>query len=157
MKSIWFLVLVLALVAPVGCSRPYHGKGHGMASMEKGLDDAKAIIAKHVQDPEKVKQAQALLDDIVTEVKSLREEHRKLHRRLYELNARYDAAPEDFTKVLDEMNNARMRSAMKILGLRFKMKELMTAEEWKTVNDALDEYRGRYQRGEPGEGGRDGY
>lgn len=154
MKVIQFLFLTLALVVPLGCSTPYHGKGHGMASsMERGLDDAKAIIAKNVKDSEKAKQAQALLGDIVAEVKALREENSKLHRQLYELNARYEAAPEEFTKVLDELNNTRMRSASKILGLRFKMKELLTAEEWKAVNDGLSEYRSRYQRKDAGEGG----
>ncbi|WP_447973679.1 hypothetical protein [Nitrospira sp. Kam-Ns4a] len=153
MKSVWLYVLALVVLVPFGCSRPYHGKAF---SMEKGLEDAKAILAKHVKDPDKANQAQVILGDIVAEVKHLREENGRLHRQLYELNARYEAAPEDFTKVLDELNNARMRSASKILGMRFKMKELMTAEEWKAVNDALSEYRGRYQRRDAGKSGSGG-
>jgi len=149
-------ILALALLIPVGCSAPYHGAGHGM-SMEKGLGEVKAIIAKNVKDQDKAAKAQALLDEIVAEVKAVREENRKLHGRLYELNADYNAPPEDFTKVLDELSNSRMRSATKILGLRFKMKELMTAEEWKAVNDGMNEYRGNYQRKEAGGDARGGY
>lgn len=147
-------ILALTLLAPIGCSTPYHG--HGM-SMEKGMDDAKAIIAQNVKDPDKAAKAQALLEEIVGEVKAVREDNRKLHGRLYELNADYNAPPEDFTKVLDELSNTRMRAATKILGLRFKMKELMTAEEWKAVNDGLNEYRGRYQRKDDGGGAKGGY
>jgi hypothetical protein len=43
---------------------------------------------------------------------------------LYQLNTKYEATPEDFTKLLDELNTARMRTAAMILGLRFKMKAL---------------------------------
>jgi hypothetical protein len=40
-----------------------------------------------------------------------------------------------------------MRSASKILGLRFKMKEILTAQEWKALSDVMAAYRGRYRHG----------
>ena len=64
------------------------------------------------------------------------------------MNANYAATPEDFTKVLDESNNQRMQSAAKILALRFKMKELMTAEEWKALSDQMLAYSSRYRHSE---------
>jgi hypothetical protein len=67
---------------------------------------------------------------------------------LYELNANYEATPEEFTKVLDDAYNQRMQSATKILALRFKMKELMTVEEWKALSDQRLAYSGRYRPSE---------
>jgi hypothetical protein len=61
------------------------------------------------------------------------------------LNADYDAKPEQFTKILDDMSNARMASATKILGLRFKMRALLTAQEWNELTGAMDKTRKRYQ------------
>jgi hypothetical protein len=40
-----------------------------------------------------------------------------------------------------------MRSASKVLALRFKMKELMTPEEWKALSDQMAAYSSRYQHG----------
>ena len=57
------------------------------------------------------------------------------------LNANYTATPAEFTTIIDE-GNQRMRSAAKVLGLRFKMKEQMTAEEWKALSDRMLAYSG---------------
>ena len=56
------------------------------------------------------------------------------------------ASPEEFTKILDDTNNRRMRTATRVLGLRFKMKELMTADEWKALSDRMLQYSSRYER-----------
>ena len=90
------------------------------------------------------------MSEIVTELKASREQERTGHRRLYELNANYAATPEEFTKALDYANNRRMQSATKILLLRFRMKELMTAEEWKTLSDQMLAYSSRYKHSEAG-------
>jgi len=47
-------------------------------------------------------------------------------------------------KALDEQNNERMASATRILGLRFKLKTILTAQEWKDLTDAMDKTRSRY-------------
>ena len=89
-----------------------------------------------------------MVNDIVAELKASREQARAGHRRLYELNANYAATPEEFTKALDDANNQRMQSAAKILSLRFKMKDLMTAEEWKALSDQMLSYSSRYRHSE---------
>jgi hypothetical protein len=37
-----------------------------------------------------------------------------------------------------------MASATRILGLRFKLKALLTAQEWKDLTDAMGKMRSRY-------------
>jgi hypothetical protein len=50
-------------------------------------------------------------------------------------------------KIIDEGNHQRMRTAAKILSLRFKMKDQMTADEWQVLSDRMRAYSGRYQHG----------
>lgn len=147
----------LMLFAPVamtltmaGCSG-HHDYGHGMgmhsgeAAIERGIAETNAMVDQTVKDPDKAKQAKAILQDIVAEVRNSAQTSRAFHEQMTVLNADYDAKPEQFTKVLDEMNNARMASATKILGLRFKMRSLLTAQEWNELTGLMDKTRRRYQ------------
>ncbi|TKB58091.1 MAG: hypothetical protein E8D49_11900 [Nitrospira sp.] len=153
MKRVYGYVLGLVVVlALAGCSSHRH---HGMASegksdayWQKGQQDMAALIDRTVTDQAKAGQVKSIVGEIVTELKASREQDRAGHRRLYELNANYSAAPEEFTKALDDANNRRMQSASKILSLRFRMKDLMTAEEWKTVSDQMLAYSSRYKHSE---------
>ncbi|MBX3236271.1 MAG: hypothetical protein KF814_08975 [Nitrospiraceae bacterium] len=141
------IVIGLLLMGLTGCSGHHHGAyggGKGDYYWDKAGKDVGSLVEKHVKDPEKVKQVNAVMGEIIVEIKTSREQNRQYHRRLYELNAQYDAAPEEFTKILDELNNSRMRSAAKILGLRFKMKNLLSAEEWKALSDEMKSYGSRY-------------
>ena len=153
MKRVQQYVLgLVAVLALAGCSSYHH---HGMAGGEKGdaywqkgQQDMASLIDRTVKDQGKAGQVKSVVNDIVAELKASREQARAGHRLLYELNANYAATPEDFTKVLDESNNQRMQSAAKILALRFKMKELMTAEEWKALSDQMLAYSSRYKHSE---------
>lgn len=147
----WAMWSVVGLLALGGCSGHHH---HGMmeagksdAYWQKGQQDMAGLIDKTVKDPAKATEVKALVGEIVTELKTGREQQRAYHRQLYTLNASYTASPEEFTKVLDEANNQRMKTSSKILGLRFKMKELMTADEWKALSDKMLSYSSRYQHG----------
>ena len=143
------LIVVLALA---GCSSHRHhgmaGEGKGDAYWQKGQQDMAALIDRTVTDQAKAGQVKSIVGEIVTELKANREQDRAGHRRLYELNANYAATPEEFTKALDDANNRRTQSASKILSLRFRMKDLMTAEEWKAVSDQMLAYSSRYKHSE---------
>ncbi|HEU4685876.1 MAG TPA: hypothetical protein VFS39_15330 [Nitrospira sp.] len=144
------------LLAACSSYRHHHGmKGGagGDAYWQKGREDMAELIGRTVKDPEKAKQANAISDEVIAELKKSTERERQHHRELYQLNADYQAMPEAFMKIMDEANNERMRSASKVLGLRFKMKELMTPEEWKALTDEMAKYGARYQgrtEGAPG-------
>jgi alpha-glucuronidase len=153
MKRIQRYVLgLVAVLALAGCSSHHHygmsGEGKGEAYWQKGQQDMAALIDRTVKDQEKAGQVKSIVGEIVMELKASREQERAGHRRLYELNANYAATPEEFTKALDDANNRRMQSATKILLLRFRMKELMTVEEWKTLSDQMLAYSSRYKHSE---------
>jgi len=143
-KAMLLAVTVISVLAAAGCGRHY-GRGDVDAMGDRALKEVSALIEKTVQDPEKARRAQAIVAEIVEEVKLSYRTNRQFHRQLYELNANYEAPPEDFTKVLDEMNHARMGSATKILGLRFKLKETLTPQEWKALTDEMKAARERYR------------
>lgn len=141
-----WLAAAACAAALSGCiQHHHHGMGvSGEAYWSKGEREAADLIAKHVTDQDKAARATELMKQIVHELKQSREQSRALHRQLYELNAEYTAVPEDFTRVLDQLHNGRMRSSARILALRFQMKDHLTAEEWKKISDDLMRYANRY-------------
>src|SRR5437879_6989212 len=101
-------------------------------------------VNKTVKDQKKAKQAKATVQDIINEVKQSFKKTSAYHQKLYALNANYEATPEQFMKVMDEQSNERMASTTRILGLRFKLKALLTPQEWKDLTEAMDKTRSRY-------------
>ena len=146
------LVAGMLLVAGCGHHGAYHhggGQGGGMGQGH-GADRGKEVMAaveKAVPDPDKAKRVQDALKEIMEEASQSYKQNREFHRKLYELNANYTAAPEEFTRILDDLNNNRMRTGVKILATRFKIKEMLTAEEWKAFTDNLNASRARYMHG----------
>jgi len=146
----WAALSLAGLLAFSGCSSYHHpgmmeaGKREGY--WQRGQQDMEALVDRTVKDQDKANQVKVIVGEIVTELKAGREQERLYHRQLYTLNASYTASPEEFTKILDDTNNRRMRTATRVLGLRFKMKELMTADEWKALSDRMLQYSSRYER-----------
>lgn len=155
----WSGVALAGMLVLGGCSSYHH---HGMAGgaksdayWQRGQKDMDALIDRTVKDQAKAKQVKDLVAQIIAELKAGREHERAYHRQLYTLNASYTATRDEFAKILDEANNERMRTASKILDFRFKMKELMTADEWKALSDQMLSYTRKYQHG--GNGNKSGY
>jgi seryl-tRNA synthetase len=151
MRREWMAWVLAGFFAVGGCSSPHH---HGMMAgakgdmyWQKGQQEFASLIDQTVKDPEKAHEVKKLASEIVTELKTGREQERAYHRQLYTLNTNYTATPEDFMKIIDEGNHQRMRTAAKILSLRFKMKDHMTADEWQALSDRMRAYSGRYQQG----------
>ena len=150
-KMRWMVLSMVGMLALGDCSSHHH---HGMmesgksdAYWQKGQQDMAGLIDRTVKDPAKATQVKAIVGEIVTELKAGREQERAAHRQLYALSANYTATAEEFTKVMDEANNQRMKTSTKVLGLRFKMKDQMTAEEWKALSDQMLSYSSKYQHG----------
>ena len=133
------VVLSLVLFSIVGCSRYHQGRpgASGQPASQEVVSEVKRLVEENVKDPEKSNRVQALVQNIMKEVNRSAQETRGFHEQLAVLNANYDAPPEQFTKILDALNNGRMESAAKILQTRFKIKELLSREEWKNLNDAM--------------------
>ena len=163
-----FAVVAGLMLATAGCSHhhgmSHHGEGDRAAAAERGKQAMAEAVQKAVPDAEKAKRVQEAIGEIMEEARQSYKTNREQHRKLYELNANYNATPEDFTKILDDLNNGRMRTGAKILAIRFKIKEILTEAEWKALTDNLNAARGGYMHGhghggsmEGKEGKKDGY
>lgn len=161
MNRMWKGMLgVLAAMVLAGCSSHYHhhgmaGGSKGDAYWEKGRQDMESLINRTVTDPDNAKLINNLTGDIISELKASREQEQAYHRQLYTLNTSYTATPDEFSRLVNEANIQRAQSSAKVLSLRFKIKELMTADEWKALTDKMLSYSGRYQHG--GTGPKTGY
>lgn len=149
--TLWLMAGAVTVLLVSGCGGYHHGAGgYGHGSMEavgeKAEKDMASLIDRSVQDPDKAKRAQGVAGEIMDEVKRSYMQQRESHRKLYELNANYEAKQEDFMKLLDEAHNNRAQSGTKILALRFTLKDMLTPQEWKTLSDEMSNYRRRYQR-----------
>ena len=138
------LLSALVIVTLAGCGGHHGVQRDGSAAVERGTKQMNELIDQSVKDPNKASRVKALAKEIVDEAKQSHDQRREAHRKLYELNANYNAPPEEFTKILDDISNAHMRSATKILGLRFKIKEQVTPEEWQAITDGMKRYGDRY-------------
>jgi uncharacterized coiled-coil DUF342 family protein len=138
------LLSALVIVTLAGCGGHHGYQRDGSAAVERGAKQMNELIDQSVKDPNKASRVKVLAKEIVDEAKQAHDQRRDAHRKLYELNANYNAPPEEFTKMLDEINNAHMRSATKILGLRFKIKEQLTPEEWRAITEGMKQYGDRY-------------
>ena len=150
----WMAWGMAGMVVLSACSSPHpHGMmggGRGDAYWQKGQHEMSELIDETVKDQDRAQRVKGVVNDIVAELKAGREQERAYHRQLYTLNASYTATPEEFTKIIDEGNHQRMRTASKILNLRFKMKEQMTADEWKALSDRMLSYSEKYRHGSGG-------
>ncbi len=150
---------MVAAVVLAGCSSYHHhgmmGGGNSDAYWQKGQQDMAALIDRTIKDPDRAKQINGVVGQIISELKAGREQERAYHRQLYTLNTSYTATPAEFTKILNEASQQRMGTSAKILTLRFKMKELMSADEWKDLTDQMLSYSNKYQHG--GTGPKSGY
>jgi hypothetical protein len=156
MNRMWKGLLGVVTVAVLaGCSSHYHhhgmmGGSQGDAYWDKGRQDMESLINRTITDSEKAKLINGLVGDIITELKASREQERAYHRQIYTLNTSYTATPDEFSKIVNEANIQRAQSSAKVLSLRFKIKNLTTADEWKALTDKMLSYSARYQHGSTG-------
>lgn len=139
--------IAISLVSLMGCESSRDTYSRDGASFDRATTQMNDLIDQSVKDPAKASRVKSLTREIVNEANQSYAQRREADRRLYQLNANYNATPEEFTKILDEINNAHMRSSAKILGLRFKIKEQVTPEEWKTLTEGMKKYGDRYLGG----------
>lgn len=157
-----FALVAGMLLVTAGCGGYQHGgmRHHGGedrgSAAERGKQEMMALVEKAVPDAEKAKRVQETIAEIMDEAKQSYRQNREYHQKLYDLNADYSATPEGFTKILDDLNNSRMRTGAKILALRFKIKEMLTAEEWKAFSDGLNAARAKYRHGHEAAEGKEG-
>ena len=114
-------------------------------SMEAVIPEVKRMVEETVKERGRAQQVEELLQELVKEVRKTNQEARGYHEQLNALNADYDAPRDKFEKIVKELQDTRAESAAKILDTRFKIRSLMTAQEWKDLNDKMLRLREQHE------------
>jgi hypothetical protein len=128
----------------VGAPPSPHGR---MGAPRSGPDvdaivpEVKRMVEETVTDRSRAEQVESILQDLVKEVRLANQETRGFHEQLNALNANYDAKREQFEQIVKELQDTRAERAAKILDMRFRIRELMTAQEWKNLTDRIFQLR----------------
>jgi hypothetical protein len=73
------------------------------------------------------------IDRIVKAINEYNESYGKSGREVVRLYTEYESKPEDFQKILAQMDTEKEAGQMKILDACFEMRKVMTPDEWKAV------------------------
>jgi len=123
------------------------GTAYARPDVDAIVPEVNRMVEETVKDPGRAQQVETILQDLVKEVRIANQETRGFHEQLNALNANYDAKREQFERIVKDLQATRAERAAKILDMRFRIRELMTAQEWKNLTDKifqLREQRGSY-------------
>lgn len=135
------LIGITAALLSTGCGR-YRGRADRInvptqERVERGTQEAVRIIQKKVDDPRRAERLAQLFERLDKQFQEVLRERHTFHQRLAELNADYDASPEAFHALLDDMHTIFEESGTEIVKTRFAIKEVLTAEEWHELEQHL--------------------
>ena len=129
------LALCVLLGLTYGCST--FGKKEE-AKFEPGIEwveDMQGRVAENIEDPDKKTAMLALIDQIEKDLLEVDRVVRKLYADLSTLNDNYNASPDEYRKVISEFEADHKEVRDRIIDSRFKMRDLLTPEEWKKLTD----------------------
>jgi hypothetical protein len=97
------------------------------------IDDFKDNVKNTISDKERVEQINEVFDEMEDLMKAYVEELESVGQQIGDLNKDYDAPDSRLEDLLANGIKSGNVSRGKLLDLRFKMRDLMTEEEWKGV------------------------
>ena len=104
--------------------------GGGLAGL---VPDIQKPVKEYVQDAAKVKEILALNEAMLDTEAALQKDLKAAKKSLAKLNGKRQSSTAEFVAVFAAMDQQRAAAREKIVADRFKMKALMTAEEWRNV------------------------
>lgn len=107
--------------------------GSHSAAVTPQLDQAAALIQKNVADEAHRKQALAIVDQMKAEAKASAKQREKSVETLNGVLAKRTAPASDIERAAQPLVADDQASAEKLLDLRFQLKSVLTASEWKNV------------------------
>jgi len=128
-------VLAAALLV-AACS---HEPKDALKPAEGVLDELRAAVAREVKDPDRAKQALALVDEMEQLTITANGDYKDHEARLRALNANYDATPEEFRALFRDFNARRDKREAQTLDIHRRVKALLTPQEWQELAKLREE------------------
>jgi len=97
------------------------------------LDVIKDDVKTYVVDPARANEVVVVLDEVEGIMSGYDKQIDEMHVEIERLNADYDSSDEQYDEVQEKGHDIVLDFRGRILDQRFKMKELMTREEWIAV------------------------
>ena len=143
------LFAVLALCALLGltsgCSTFGKKEKAEFEPGSKWLEDMRARVIENIEDQNKKTLMLALVDQTEKDVQEVDRLIWKLYADFSDLSENYNSTPDEFRTVITEFEANRNEVRDRIIGGRFKMRDLSTSEEWKKLTD-YSKKKGLYQQ-----------
>ena len=102
------------------------------------LDVIKDDVKTYVVDSTRANEIVIVLDEVEDIMASYYKKIDGIHVEIERMNAEYDSSDEQYSAVQEKGHDFVVELRSKILNQRFKMKELMTREEWLAVFPPLE-------------------
>lgn len=105
----------------------------GSAAPELSLIPKEMALRKALNDPQRLEQVLKIRDEMKATEQVLLDAIESRYASLLLLSPQHDADADQFRLVLADLEQARLDAQAALLGKRFRLKEQMTAKEWKKV------------------------
>lgn len=120
------------LIAAITAFLLIHFGSHS-AAIAPQFDQTAALIQKNVSDEAHRKQAQAIVEQMKTEVKAYTKQREKSIDALNGALSKRTASTSDIEHAAQPLIADDRASAEKLLDLRFQLRSVLTPDEWKRV------------------------
>jgi chromosome segregation ATPase len=94
------------------------------------LDALEKAIKKHVDEPARVERAQEIISDVKEAITAKQSQIAEIRKDITALDERHDATLQEYRKQYDLLDRAWSELDRKMLDARFRLKQVLTREEW---------------------------
>ena len=96
-------------------------------------------ILKTVTDPERTSQAASLAESLKQIFAESDKQYKTDFETFQSINANFDTTDAELQAFFDRINSQAKNRQARVLAIHEKMRTLLTAEEWKQLNDARED------------------
>lgn len=94
------------------------------------IDNISSFAKENISERDRKKEILSFVDNMEDALEDFSEQLKDSGKSMVKLNRDQSSTHQAFQEVLVELNESRISTQEKILGLRFKIKDRMTREEW---------------------------
>lgn len=132
LRRIFLLLLITGLVACAGKDKQEKTPDHVTGQLHQE-------ILKTVTDPERTSQAAALAESLKQIFAESDKQYKTDFETFQSINANFDTTDAELQAFFDRINSQAKNRQARVLAIHEKMRTLLTAEEWKKLNDARED------------------
>lgn len=131
-RHIFLLLLITGLAACAGKDKQENTPDHVTGQLHQE-------ILKTVTDPERTSQAASLAESLKQIFAESDKQYKTDFETFQSINANFDATDAELQAFFDRINSQAKNRQARVLAIHEKMRTLLTAEEWKQLNDARED------------------